>query len=45
MLLAHIQQNIIENLKEDELRFSNIVSYIDESNINYINKETVQKNN
>ena len=40
-----VVENIIENLKEDELRFSNIVSYIDESNINYINKETVQKNN
>lgn len=41
----YVVENIIENLKEEELKFSNIVDYIDKSNINHINEEIVQKNN
>lgn len=39
-----VVENIIENMRKEDLQYTDIVCYIDVSNINNINKEVIQKN-
>ncbi|CDM68807.1 putative Cytidylyltransferase [Clostridium bornimense] len=39
-----VVKNIIENIKKEDLQYNNIVHYIDESHIDNLNKEVIQKN-
>ncbi|MBU5314776.1 glycosyltransferase family protein [Clostridium bornimense] len=39
-----VVENVIENMKEEDLRYVDIIHYIDRSKVNNFNKDIVQKN-